>query len=109
MRPASMALINLCEFQRDVQRIHEFIELDWLGHIAEESCIQTLLDVACTEADVSEQHIGMARKLDMDTVGFLMMGHMSSPEKILEQARLMESYGANCIYARIRLVTCCRK
>jgi len=52
----------------------------------------------CTEADVAEQHIGMARKLEMDTVGFLMMSHMAAPEKILEQARLMESYGANCIY-----------
>lgn len=52
----------------------------------------------CTEADVSEQHIGLARKLEMDTVGFLMMAHMSTPEAILEQARLMESYGANCIY-----------
>jgi 4-hydroxy-2-oxovalerate/4-hydroxy-2-oxohexanoate aldolase len=53
----------------------------------------------CTEADVSEQHIGMAREMGLDTVGFLMMAHMSSPEEILEQARLMESYGANCIYA----------
>ncbi|PUA19433.1 4-hydroxy-2-oxovalerate aldolase [Glaciimonas sp. PCH181] len=52
----------------------------------------------CTEADVSEQHISYARKLEMDTVGFLMMAHMASPEKIVEQARLMESYGANCIY-----------
>lgn len=52
----------------------------------------------CSEADVSEQHIGLAAKLGMDTVGFLMMGHMASAEKILEQARLMESYGANCIY-----------
>ena len=52
----------------------------------------------CTEADVSEQHIGMAAKMEMDTVGFLMMAHMVSPEKILEQARLMEGYGANCIY-----------
>lgn len=52
----------------------------------------------CTEADVSEQHIATARKMDLDTVGFLMMSHMAPPEKILEQARLMESYGANCIY-----------
>ncbi len=53
----------------------------------------------CTEADVSEQHIGMAARMEMDTVGFLMMAHMVSPEKILEQAKLMVSYGANCIYA----------
>jgi 4-hydroxy-2-oxovalerate/4-hydroxy-2-oxohexanoate aldolase len=52
----------------------------------------------CTEADVSEQHIAMARKLEMDTVGFLMMAHMASPEKLVEQATLMEGYGANCIY-----------
>lgn len=52
----------------------------------------------CTEADVSEQHIGMARDMGLDTVGFLMMDHMISPEALLEQARLMESYGANCIY-----------
>jgi hypothetical protein len=52
----------------------------------------------CTEADVSEQHITFARKMGMDTVGFLMMAHMASPEKLVSQARLMESYGANCIY-----------
>jgi len=52
----------------------------------------------CTEADVSEQHIGMARDMGLDTVGFLMMAHMISPEALLEQALLMESYGANCIY-----------
>jgi 4-hydroxy-2-oxovalerate/4-hydroxy-2-oxohexanoate aldolase len=52
----------------------------------------------CTEADVSQQHITMARKMDMDTVGFLMMAHMASAEKIVEQARLMVGYGANCIY-----------
>ena len=52
----------------------------------------------CTEADVSEQHISFARKLDMDTVGFLMMSHMNTPEGLVKQAKLMESYGANCIY-----------
>lgn len=52
----------------------------------------------CTEADVSEQHIGMARKLGMDTVGFLMMAHMAPVAKLVEQAQLMESYGANCLY-----------
>jgi len=52
----------------------------------------------CTEADVAEQHITLARKLDMDTVGFLMMAHMNSPEGLVQQAKLMEGYGANCIY-----------
>ena len=52
----------------------------------------------CTEADVSEQHIALGRKMGLDTVGFLMMSHMADPEKIVEQALLMESYGANCIY-----------
>ena len=52
----------------------------------------------CTEADVSEQHITMARKLDMDTVGFLMMSHMNSADGLVKQAKLMEGYGANCIY-----------
>ncbi len=52
----------------------------------------------CTEADVSEQHISLARKMDMDTVGFLMMAHMNSPEGLVSQAKLMEGYGANCIY-----------
>lgn len=52
----------------------------------------------CTEADVSEQHIALGRKLGMDTVGFLMMAHMTDPAELLRQARLMENYGANCIY-----------
>ncbi len=52
----------------------------------------------CTEGDVAEQHITMARKMDMDTVGFLMMAHMNTPEGLVKQAKLMESYGANCIY-----------
>ena len=52
----------------------------------------------CTEADVAEQHIKYAAKQGFDTVGFLMMSHMVKPEKILEQAKLMYGYGANCLY-----------
>lgn len=52
----------------------------------------------CTEADVAEQHIGLSAKLGLDTVGFLMMAHMTTPEQLLTQAKLMQSYGANCIY-----------
>ena len=53
----------------------------------------------CTEADVSEQHIKKGRELGLDTVGFLMMAHMTTPEALLEQAKKMVDYGANCIYA----------
>ncbi len=52
----------------------------------------------CTESDVGEQHIKLARNLGMDTVGFLMMAHMASPERLVKEAKQMESYGANCIY-----------
>lgn len=52
-----------------------------------------------TEADVSAQHIRYAKnELNMEVVGFLMMAHMASAEKLLEQAKLMESYGADVVY-----------
>jgi len=52
----------------------------------------------CTEADTSPQHIAYARKLGMDTTGFLMMAHLNDAEGIAQQGKLMESYGAQTVY-----------
>ena len=50
-----------------------------------------------TEADVSAEHIHAAKELEMMAVGFLMMVHMAPVERIVEEAKKMESYGADYI------------
>ncbi|OWJ63743.1 4-hydroxy-2-oxovalerate aldolase [Inquilinus limosus] len=52
----------------------------------------------CTEADVSRQHIEAAREIGLDVGGFLMMAHSQPPSILADQAKLMEAYGAHCIY-----------
>ena len=52
----------------------------------------------CTEADVSEQHFGLAKELGLEALGFLMMSHMRPAEVLAEQAALMERYGADGVY-----------
>ena len=52
----------------------------------------------CTEADIAEQHIGMAKELGLEAVGFLMMAHMIEPEQLLAQAQTMQDCGADVVY-----------
>ncbi len=54
--------------------------------------------VHCTEADITQQHLKAAKSLGMEAIGFLMLAHMNSPEGLVEQALLMQSYGADAVY-----------
>lgn len=66
---------------------------------AAERGVQVLrIATQCTEADISQQHFEIAKEMGLEAVGFLMMSHMRPPEALVEQAKLMESYGADCVY-----------
>lgn len=51
----------------------------------------------CTEANVTKQHIEYTRKQGKEVYGVLMLQHTISDCEILEQAKKMESYGAEGI------------
>ena len=51
----------------------------------------------CTEADITDRHIAYVRQSGKEAYGVLMMSHMASPEILLEEAKKMESYGAEAI------------
>ncbi len=69
-----------------------------LNHAYEIGVRSVRIATHCTEADIARQHIEHARKLGMDVSGFLMMSHMSPPEPLAQQAKLMESFGVHCVY-----------
>jgi 4-hydroxy 2-oxovalerate aldolase len=52
----------------------------------------------CTEADISIQHFGLARELGLESVGFLMLSHMTPPDRLAEQGRIMVDAGCQCVY-----------
>jgi len=68
-------------------------------HMAyEEGARAVRIATHCTEADISAQHIQLAREIGMEVLTFLMLSHMEAPEKLVEQGKLMESYGATTVY-----------
>ncbi len=71
---------------------------DHLREVADKGVEIARIATHCTEADISEQHIRLTKELGMEAVGFLMLAHMLSPEDLLEQARRMQEYGADCVY-----------
>jgi 4-hydroxy 2-oxovalerate aldolase len=72
--------------------------IDELREAAERGTQILRVATQCTEADISEEHFGIAKEVGLETVGFLMMAHLRPPEFLAGQAKLMESFGADCVY-----------
>ncbi|MER6105638.1 4-hydroxy-2-oxovalerate aldolase [Streptomyces sp. NPDC001832] len=51
----------------------------------------------CTEADVTERHLGVVRDLRAEAQGVLLMSHMASPGELAEQCALMVKFGAQAV------------
>jgi len=51
-----------------------------------------------TESDVGEEYFRLAKEMGMEAIGFLMMSHMADVDKVVEQGKLFESYGADAVY-----------
>ena len=50
-----------------------------------------------TEADICQRHIEYVRKANKTAYGILMMSHMASIDKLVEEARKMQDYGAEAL------------
>jgi 4-hydroxy 2-oxovalerate aldolase len=51
----------------------------------------------CTEATLSKSHIEALAKANVEVLGVLMMSALITPQELLEQAKIMEGYGARAI------------
>lgn len=51
----------------------------------------------CTEADITQRHLGFVRERGKEAYGVLMMSHMASASTLLQEAQKMELYGAEGI------------
>jgi 4-hydroxy 2-oxovalerate aldolase len=72
--------------------------IEHLRHAHEVGATVARIATHCTEADISGQHFGAARRLGMETVGFLMLSHRLGAAQLAEQARIMVDAGAQCVY-----------
>lgn len=93
------AAVSVCDFSKiSVLLLPGVGTIEDLKEAAKAGAQMVRVATHVTEADISKQHIETAKNMGLETVGFLMMSHMAPAEKIVEQAKLMESYGADTVY-----------